>query len=66
MDGEGSDDEGGGRERSGGGGAGVAMPRRDGKQMDLLLEVESLEPQQLMSVRVRSVVLCSSCAHDLL
>ena len=30
---------------------GVAMPRRDGKQMDLLLEMESLEPQQLMSVK---------------
>lgn len=38
-------------------GAGVGGPRRDGKQMDLLLEVESLEPKQLMSVRF------TSCHH---
>ncbi|CAM9422772.1 unnamed protein product, partial [Ascophyllum nodosum] len=36
---------------------GVAMPRRDGKQMDLLLEMESLEPQQLMSVVLRELLL---------
>lgn len=46
-DGEGSDK--GGTSR---GGVGGAAPRRDGKQMDLLLEVESLEPKQLMSVSV--------------
>lgn len=36
----------------GGGGsdAGGSVSRRDGKQIDLLLEVESLEPKQLMSV----------------
>lgn len=56
------DAENAGSEAGGGGGGGgdgpdvgnaakgAALARRDGKQMDLLLEVESLEPKQLMSV----------------
>lgn len=46
MDGGGDGGEG-----DGGGGGGMTMPRRSGLHSDLLLEVESLEPQQLMSVR---------------
>lgn len=61
-----------GGEGSDGGSAskGAALPRRDGKQMDLLLEVESLEPKQLMSVcgitscqhkyrQLRSIITCN-------
>ncbi|CAM9991770.1 unnamed protein product [Ectocarpus sp. 4 AP-2014] len=40
---------GGGGGGGGGSDAGGSVSRRDGKQMDLLLEVESLEPKQLMS-----------------
>lgn len=50
---DGSNEEGGPGEDGGGNGSRaskVIMPRRGGKQTDLLLEVESLEPQQLMSV----------------
>lgn len=51
---DGSEAGGGGERSDGGNGSkgGVTLPRRDGKQMDLLLEVESLEPKQLMSVRL--------------
>lgn len=44
----------------GGGDAGGSVSRRDGKQMDLLLEVESLEPKQLMSVSVSLSYLLSA------
>ena len=58
MDNEGAAAEGGGADSEGGGDDGTALPKRDGKQVDLLLEVESLEPKQLMSVSLSNGSIC--------
>lgn len=44
---------------------GVTLRRRDEKQLDLLLEMESLEPQQLMSVSSDEplLMLIKLCLH---
>lgn len=55
--GEGGDGKDAGEKGGGGNNGGVSMPRRSGRQSDLLLEVEALEPQQLMSVRGLHIIL---------